>query len=815
MSVFHNNALIGASGQGGYQIERSLRFNSADSAYLSRTFGGSATSLYTYTISAWVKRSNSGGVLENIFGVGTGSAIQTSWLGFNSDTLALSFNDGTAYVASSALYRDPSAWYHIVATVDTTQATASNRVKLYVNGTQITALSSASYPAQNTGYQINAGFAHQIGARYRTSIDSYFNGYITEFYFIDGQALTPSSFGETDTITGVWKPKKYAGTYGTNGFYLKFSDNSGITSTTLGKDSSGNGNNWTPNNFSVTAGAGNDSLIDTPTPYADGNNGRGNYCTLNPLAFGNTNYTSTISDGNLQIYATTYGGANSRTYGTTFSALSGKWYYEVDVITVSGSGNNLLFGWTSTDISASLSTFSGSRSLIGVICGYTANTSTSKYSNTTSSTPITGASTQGGDRVMIAVDFGVGKAWIGKNGSWWNASNTLTTFDETSPTITFTPTGLLFYPVVEPVGSSDNSNRSGAICNFGQRPFAYTPPSGFLALNTQNLPEPSIKKPSSYMDVKLYTGTAGTLTVTGLGFSPDLVWIKGRNAATTHVIQDTVRGATAYLSSNSTAAENTNTANDWFRAFTSDGFTVAATTSGGTPTSEWNNNGSTYVAWCWDESATPGFDIVTYTGSGTARTIAHTLGVAPSMIIVKERGNANDWPVYHVSTGNLKNLFLNLTNGQGGDTTGPWNGTSPTSSVFSLGTAVETNRNTGTYVAYLWSEVAGFSKFGSYTGNGSTDGPFVHLGFKPAFVMIKRTDVAQDWTLFDNERLGYNPQTALLFPNAAYAESVYFYMDLLSNGFKIRYTSAEYNASGGTYIFAAFAETPFKSSLAR
>lgn len=177
----------------GYQIERSLRFNSADSAYLSRTFGGSATSIYTYTISAWVKRSNTTANIENIFGVGTGSAIATTWLGFNSDTLAFAFNDGTHYVASSAVYRDLSAWYHIVAAVDTTQATASNRVKLYVNGAQITALGSANYPAQNTGYQINGANLHVLGARYRTSIDGYFNGYITETHFIDGQALTPAA----------------------------------------------------------------------------------------------------------------------------------------------------------------------------------------------------------------------------------------------------------------------------------------------------------------------------------------------------------------------------------------------------------------------------------------------------------------------------------------------------------------------------------------------------------------------------------------------------------------------------------------------
>lgn len=778
-------------GQGGYQIERSLRFNSADSAYLSRTFGGSATSLYTYTISAWVKRSNSGGVLENIFGVGTGSAIQTSWLGFNSDTLALFFNDGTAYVASSALYRDPSAWYHIVATVDTTQATASNRVKLYVNGTQITALSSASYPAQNTGYQINAGFAHQIGARYRTSIDSYFNGYITEFYFIDGQALTPSSFGETNPATGVWQPKKYTGTYGANGFYLKFADNSGTTSTTLGKDSSGNGNNWTPNNFSVTAGAGNDSLLDTPTPYADGGNGRGNYATWNPIAG-----SMPISNGALYAYnpyAYYPAAFGTIKIGTNFSPI----YWEGIVDGGTSQSSGVVWGLTAGDSSVTGAGIYGSFTDGGNSLVYSSNGGILFYPGGITA----------GTILQFAFNPSTGNIWLGKNNVWYNSSGGSTGNPATGANPTTTISGTALTPYVQ-------AYVNGLNVNFGQRAFAYTPPSGFLALNTQNLPEPSIKKPSSYMDVKLYTGTAGTLTVTGLGFSPDLVWIKGRNAATTHVIQDTVRGATAYLSSNSTAAENTNTANDWFRAFTSDGFTVAATTSGGTPTSEWNNNGSTYVAWCWDESATPGFDIVTYTGTGSATTVAHTLGVAPSMIIVKRRtGAIGEWWVYHSVLGATKGLALNSTSAEQTSSL-LWNNTAPTSSVFSLGTGSDVNASSGTYVAYLWSEVAGFSKLGSYTGNGSSDGPFVYCGFKPRWILIKRTDSTSNWGLIDTSRDTYNAAVKFLNPDLASAEGVGFDIDILSNGFKQR-TAGGYNGSGATYIYAAFAESPFKYSLAR
>ena len=778
MSVFHNNALIGASGQGGYQIERSLRFNSADSAYLVNS-STRTVAVGAYTFSFWIKRCDLSSP-QRIWSSQDASGASNKWstvlLGADDKLYFYHYSAADIDAAqSNGVLRDPSAWYHIVFSKP-----ASAVGTLYINGVAQT---------KQTSYTTDAdAFANAkyIGRNYDGT--GYSNCYLTEFYGIDGQALTPSSFGETNLATGVWQPKKYTGTYGTNGFYLKFADNSGTTSTTLGKDSSGNSNNWTPNNFSVTAGAGNDSLIDVPTPYSDGGNGRGNYCTLNPLT---KSASPTPSDGNLVI---AFGGTYPANVLGSIGVSSGKWYWEV--LFNGGNSTNghacgvAVAGWANLNLDP-----------VSYSTPYSHYVDSRQYFVNNSVTTNNSTSFTDGDIIGVALNVDSNQISFYKNGTIIGSAQSL-------------ESGQTWFPFHK--NSSYTSLTQTA--NFGQRAFAYTPPSGFKALNTQNLPEPSIKKPSSYMDVKLYTGTAGTLTVTGLGFSPDLVWIKGRNAATTHVIQDTVRGATAYLSSNSTAAENTNTANDWFRAFTSDGFTVAATTSGGTPTSEWNNNGSTYVAWCWDESATPGFDIVTYTGDGTTsanRLIDHSLGTVPSFVITKKRSGGTDygWSCWHKDLGGNYGIWLDKTNARN---VNMWAGYSNFSATkFTPPDLLYGNESGATYVNYLWSEVAGFSKFGSYTGNGSTDGPFVHLGFKPAFVMIKRTDVAQDWTLFDNERLGYNPQTALLFPNGAYAESVYFYMDLLSNGFKIRYTSAEYNASGGTYIFAAFAETPFKSSLAR
>ncbi len=760
------------AGAQGYQIERSLRFNSPDSAYLNRT-PATAGNRTTWTWSGWVKRSGLG-TDQGVFEAGS-TSNQTS-ISFSSSANALVVQDYTigSYNltwATTAVFRDIGAWYHLIIAYDTTQASSANAVKIYINGlTQAVSFNAytGSY-SQNRNSYINSTSSHRVGTYNGTQ--NYLDGLLTEVHFIDGQALTPSSFGETDTITGVWKPKRYAGTYGTNGFYLKFADNSGTTSTTLDKDSSGNGNNWTPNNFSVTAGAGNDSLIDTPTPYADGGNGRGNYCTLNPL----DKSSSTLSNGNLDV--TVSAGISSLAFGN-FEMRSGKWYWEVVPTAV----NAAMIGIADADKAI------GTRTWEQPNGWYYYNTG-SKYNNSTDTSY--GASYTTNDVIGVAYDADGGSVTFYKNG--------------TSQGSAFT--GLTGKGIVPALNNGASAVSEPYVCNFGQRSFSYTPPSGFLALNTQNLPEPSIKKPSSYMDVKLYTGNGTSQTISGLGFSPDLVWIKKRSAAENHEVQDTVRGATKRLASNTTDVESTVAGS--ISAFTSDGFSVG---NAGTT----NENTSTYAAWCWDESATPGFDIVTYTGTGVARTIAHSLGVAPSMIIVKERGNANDWPVYHASTGNLKALYLNLTNGQGGDFAGAWNSTSPTSSVFSLGTSVETNRNTGTYVAYLWSEVAGFSKFGSYTGNGSSDGPFVFCGFRPRWVMTKRTDTTSNWMIMDAGRNPSNVADNQLYPNRSDAEAgASSSMDLTSNGFKLRNTGSDFNAATATYIFAAFAESPQKYSLAR
>jgi hypothetical protein len=618
-----------------------------------------------------------------------------------------------------------------------------------------------------------------------------FDGYLTEIHFIDGQALTPSSFGETDTITGVWKPKKYAGTYGTNGFYLNFADNSNTTATTLGKDSSGNGNNWTPNNFSVTAGAGNDSLVDSPTLYGSdtgaGGEVRGNYATLSPI-IRSAQGTATLTNGNLDLSGTgsAFTGALS-----SIAMASGKWYWEYTVNNVGSSNGVGIIATTSL------------AGAVGGTYGYAAVSDawlrSLSYVLSNGTTSVTGLGTvTTGDVVMVAVDFDSGKLWFGRNGTWDSSGNPSA---GTNPLVTFTVGGKSFYACAQ--GYWPSGSWSGTI-NFGQRPFAYTAPSGFKALCTTNLPEPSIKKPGSYMDVVTYTGTGSALTPTSsLGFSPDLVWIKGRSGATDHALYDAVRGAEKRLESNNADAEVTS--DGGVTAFNSAGFTLGTL-------AQVNTSSATYVAWCWDESATPGFDIVTFTAASSGNTtVSHSLGVAPNFILVKSRAvSGYNWAIYHSSIGNTGALIFS-TNAV--DTNSAWwNNTTPTSTQFVLGSNYAGG---GSSVAYLWSEVAGFSKFGSYTGNGSSDGPFCFCGFRPRFVMFKRTDSTGSWFMEDSARGTYNVMGPELYANLSDAETTVSRLDFLSNGFKMRAANAGDNASGGTYVFAAFSESPFKYSLAR
>ena len=330
-----------------------------------------------------------------------------------------------------------------------------------------------------------------------------------------------------------------------------------------------------------------------------------------------------------------------------------------------------------------------------------------------------------------------------------------------------------------------------------------------------------IDKPSDYFNTKLYTGNGGAQTITGVNFEPDLIWIKQRNGTGNHVVTDTVRTVDYQLHTNSADAQSNLTNN--VTSTNSDGFVV--NTDG-----EVNGSSDTYVAWNWlgangtasnsngsitatvSANTTSGCSIVKWSGSGSNATIGHGLGVAPSVVITKSIGGSSAWGVYHISLGNTKILFLNET-GAVGTNVAYWNNTSPTSSVFTVGSDAAVNHSGNDMIAYCFTEITNYSKFGFYVGDAlNKGGPFVYTGFRPAWIMIKRTDGADTWTMYDNKRIGYNVDNNPLFANATTTESTDDDLDILSNGFKIKRNSGRINTDGANMVYMAFAENPFVTS---
>jgi hypothetical protein len=803
-------------------ISKSLRFNSADSTYLNRTPAGSGT-LGVWTFSFWVKRAALS-TTQTVYYSGTTN--QRGGITFTSGDLinCQPFNSTGANASwtSTAVYRDPSAWYHVVIRAFSS-ATGNSfggvELALYINGVQQTfTLSTAGTPTG--GDRINDSQAKQIGQITPNGGGNYLDAYLTEFNFIDGQALTPSSFGMTNPQTGQWIPLKYSGTYGTNGFYLNFKD--ATSTTTLGLDYSGNANNWTANNFSVTAGAGNDSLTDVPTPWiaynTTGDVGgviRGNYCTMNVL----DKFSSiTMSDGNLkvQLYALANGSAGFR---GTLGVSSGKWYWEVLVGANQPSRALQTIGVDTINTAISAVNTVGSGAIATSYVYYQANGN--KINN--GSQTAYGATYTTNDVIGVALDMDAGTLTFYKNGASQGQA-----FSGLSGT--FAPSGSLYTDTVSGTYTADSQ------FNFGQRPFAYTPPTGFRSLCTTNLPATAIgfgltNQGDDYFNIALYAGNgAGTNTVTtNFGFTPDFIWIKNRTAVADHALQSSPV-SWRYLSSNTTGAEGT----AQIGSLADNSFLL------GTANSIWNASSNNYAAWCWKASGstvsntagsitstvsantTAGFSVVTYTGTGANATVGHGLGAALNMIILKRTNSTNSWQVYH-SNANASpasgGLFLNTTDAFTTLST-TWNNTVPTSTVFSIGTAAGTNASGGTYVAYCFAAVPGYSAFGSYTGNGSADGPFVYTGFRPRYLLVKNASdgtANAAWIVIDSARSDYNQAILYLVPNTSGAEasSTGVATDFLSNGFKIRNTSTAMNANTNTIIYAAFAESPFQFANAR
>jgi hypothetical protein len=799
MSIVRVPFSLTGGGAGGYVPAGAIWLDgSAD--YLSWTPSGAADDGTEWWLSVWIKDDGQfdGNGAKVILGAGPSGTnryildIDSTNYNLRSD---LYESSQKILATSAAAYRDYSAWRHVAVHYDSDEATAADRYTVYDNGEEVTFSGSPTYPASAATSVVLSAVLHRIGLITYNTV-KYWSGYMADFAMVDGGgSLTIADFGETDAF-GNWVPKDLSGlTFGTNGFWLDFAD-----SADLGNDVSGNGNDWTLNSMS-SANATNDN------PADDSANDIGNRWVT---GFDSTyNYGGTLSNRNLTL---THSSDPSRCIVSNALIHAGMipdagWEFHVTSITGDNQHSVYLMQSDEDD-------FFGAGATAKAV-SYDGPSGVVKRNGTT----ITTANTYGaGDTVEV---------WIGS---------------DSSGTVKFYKNGSLEATVTS-VFANDERYRIGVYMgwNASVHPtmtlgfYDLTPVNSGKEFNTAYLPAPAVTDPSAYFKTLLYTGNStGSTAITGCqdasgtNWTPDLVWIKPRTFAADgrHCLYDQVRGANKRISSNNTNAEATDI--DCLDSFDSGGFTLGADTANNLV----NDSGYTYVAWCLNAggsgssntdgtitstvsaAAHGGFSIGTYTGTGSNATVGHGLDRTPSLYIVKDLDNSTDWFVYNETSGATKYLKLNTI---GAETTSSirWNDTAPTSSVFSLGTSADVNGSGADFVFYAFARTPGLIGIGSYTGNGSADGPYVVVddgasGFRPAFFLVKVINTTQNWFIFDSARNTYNEVDLELYANLSAADSSRSPgLDFVANGVKLRTSYPGINASGDTFIYLAFAEYPF------
>ncbi len=774
----HPFLMSGGHWESHHKIGHSVRNRRTANAYWSRV-QVAPTSNQKVTFILWCRLCD---LINYQFVISAGTlGNNEDWLRYNSDgTFSFQFEGVNTFI-STRKFRDPAAHGMLMLGIDTTLATASQRVRLYWGDEEIalsgTVAQNYTFKSFNvTGMPINIG-RRSFGASDHADM------VFSEFRQVDGQQLVPADAGRRCPEKGHWEPTLYQLGYGANGSFLDFSDGSAATSAALGKDRSGNNNDWTPNNISVTAGASCDWMLDTPT---------NRYCALNALTT-RANVPVTISDGALKVVA----GPGGAGYGTLSVGSSGKWYWEV---TATALGTSIYIGIDDGQSQGASGSYAGT-----VI--YLANGmkliggSSSAY----------GAAFATSDVIGVAVDCDAG---------------TIEFLKQTGGAGAFVSQGVIATAVTNRLPFTEVDTSATATVNFGQQPFNNNSiPAGHKALCAANEPEPLIVLPRKHVDAITYLGDGNTTkAVTGSQFQPDLVWAKNRtDAASDHSLHDTVRGPTQRVRSNSTAVENT----EAMQSFDANGFTVLAAGS------VLNVLNKAYVSWLWKAGGAPvannagsiaaqvsanvlsGFSIVTASlGAGSNQTIGHGLAAAPKLIIAKRRNGVGAWSIAFDHPGFTWASDYYQFDAVAKRTDGASNvwRQAPTSSVFSVGSSMP-----GDWVFYCFAEIPAYSKFGAYVGNGSADGAYVYCGFQPRYVLVKQSSPnATSWWIHDVARNTSNVVGDSLQADAANAESPgNLAFDFTSNGFKCRNNWSGNNTSGSNYIFAAFAEFPSRYANAR
>ena len=836
------------------EISTSLRMEASDSSYLIYTPSGDGNKK-TFTFSVWVKRTTFDSSNQmTLLNCDKHPYAPVHQLYFNTDdTLRYYWGDGgTAGSESGGVYvdrkfRDVSSWYHIVLNYDTTQSTKTDRIRIYVNGERQTLTSFSNgphgdhYPTEDyvssnvnmneDGVPIIFGAMGNGGSYLR-----FFSGYMAELNYIDGTNYDADNFGQTKE--GVWIPKAISGlSYGTHGCRLKFQDSS-----SLGDDTSGEGNDRTTSNL-----AASDQMLDSPT---------NNFCTFNNLIL---SPQVAFSQGNLFADC----GATHKSVHGTFIMTTGKWYWEARAF--DGGADKFTYGLTDARNASNLQV-SGTNYIIGHQSATYANgDAVSIYDGTLYKNGSTTSSYQtvvgDTDKVGIAFDADAGKVWFHRNGTWVNGSATASTTLNASNNDTTVTTGES-YVLAFSGETSDWLLNTGQDSSFngtetaqgntdenGNGDFYYAVPTGFLALCSDNLPEPTIGPNSTtqandHFNAIIYSGNgANSHGITGVNFQPDFVWIKVRNQNASHYLVDSVRGTGTgdsfrALLTESTDAEYTSE-NDQLRTLDSNGFTL----DDNSDTDFYVNRSSdTYVAWNWKGGTTSGIDttgqditpsgysfnqdagfsIVAYTGNKTDQQgVPHGLGAKPDWVIIKDRDNAStQWVIAFPQISG--NDYLYFTSDAKSTDSGNVFYFTPTTTTVEISDHDEVNKNSTKYIMYCFRSIDGYSKIGTYEGNTSDDGTYVYTGFRPRYVLLKNIDATESggasWITYDTTRSTTNVMDDRLYPNANNSEqtNANYNIDFLSNGFKIRDGTANYGFNNAnTYAYISFAEIPFKYANAR